>query len=60
MVTRLVNALFAGVITAVVVLIVLILVDTIFPGTSVDASFWAGIIGLLSGLYVFFIGDARL
>lgn len=60
LVTRVLYALAAGVITGLVALLVIAVVSALLPGISIDASFWATVLGVIAALLTFFTGSARL
>jgi chromate transport protein ChrA len=56
MLSRLVRAIIYGLVAALIALVLIAILSALIPAVSIDASWWAGVIGLLVGLYVFFTG----
>lgn len=57
MAERAIRATIAGLIAFIVALVILLIISVLLPGVSIDAKFWAGIIGLLTALYTFLTGE---
>ena len=60
MISRFVHSLVAGIVVGLLAALALFIISALIPKFTVDASWWAGIIGLLAFLYDFFVGTDRL
>ncbi len=57
MLSRVLYALLAGVITWLASFIVIALVSALLPGLTIDAAFWAGVVAIIVALLVFLNPD---
>lgn len=53
---RLIKAIVYGLIAGFVTALLLFVLSAILPGVVINASFWGMIVGILAGLYAFFVG----
>ena len=54
---RLIRAMVIGLVVGLVVLLILVVISALLPGVTINASFWATVLGLLAAAYFMLTGN---